>query len=71
MLLYGNGRPINTNPNKDYRRLVTQLAVRDVGCFARNCGVRGRFCVVMLINVGIYVRFVGFFMIIVGICGII
>ena len=24
MLLYGNGRPINTNPNKDYRRLVTQ-----------------------------------------------
>ena len=23
MLLYGNGRPINTNPNKDYRRLVT------------------------------------------------
>jgi hypothetical protein len=26
MLLYGNGRPINTNPNKDYRRLVTQLA---------------------------------------------
>jgi hypothetical protein len=26
MLLYGNGRPINTNPNKDYRRLVTQLS---------------------------------------------
>ena len=25
MLLYGNGRPINTNPNKDYRRLVTHL----------------------------------------------
>jgi hypothetical protein len=30
MLLYGNGRPINTNPNKDYRRLVTQLSFWEI-----------------------------------------